>query len=143
MKKLFWWAAGVLAIGIFSQNKEIRAIGLILGAAWLGWLILTGTKKAAVSGTQLAVGKFKESQAEKKEEKEYRKQLHRELERERLKSEMQLNIYRKQIDLMVEYKKKGADITKELFDMRKNLLELESAENKNMIAEIMQTLDAI
>lgn len=143
MKKLFWWAVGILAFGMLSKTDSLIGIGGILGMAWMAWLFVRGTKKAAVSGTQLAVEKYKENKAEKKEEKEYQKQLRREIERERLKSEMQLNIYQKQIELMVEYKKKGADITKELFDMRKNLLELESAENKNMIAEIMQTLDAI
>ncbi len=143
MNTLFWWAVGVLAFGKLVENKGLMEVGGVLGIAWLIWLCVKGTKKAAISGTQLAVGKYKENQAEKKEEKEYQKQLRRELERERLKSDMQLELYKKQIDLMIEYKKKGMDITKELFDMRKNLLELESSENKNMIQDILQTLEAI
>lgn len=143
MKSLIWWAAGFFAFGKFVQNDGPIWLGYILGFIWLTWILIIGARKAAVSGTQIAIQKYKSTQEEKREEKEYQKQLRRELERERLKSEMQLEIYRKQVDLMVEYKKKGADITKDLFEMRKNLLELESAENKNMIEEIMQTLDAI
>jgi hypothetical protein len=143
MKKLFWCATGILAWGFLAQSKELKGIGGTLGFAWFIWLILRGIKNMALSGRQLAVNKYRDNQAEKREEKEYQKQLRRELERERLKAEMQLEIYRKQVDLMVEYKKRGADITKELFDMRKHLLELESAENKNMVQEILNTLDGL
>jgi uncharacterized protein (UPF0335 family) len=46
-----------------------------------------------------------------------------------------------QIKLYGEYKEKGLDIEKQIFDMRKNLIELEGQENKAMLDEVRQALD--
>jgi hypothetical protein len=52
-------------------------------------------------------------------------------------------LYRHQIELLVEYKKRGADIDKEVFDMREKLLVMERQENNFMIQDLLKTLDSI
>jgi flagellar biosynthesis GTPase FlhF len=81
------------------------------------------------------------------EQEEWQRQLDREIERERRLSEVRhestLKAMMSQIALMTEYKKKGADIEREVFDMRKTMLELEGQENKSMLDEVRQALDEL
>jgi type III secretory pathway component EscV len=84
--------------------------------------------------------------AEKQQEQEeWQKQLDREIERERrlaeVRHESTLMAMQAQIKLYGEYKEKGLDIEKQIFDMRKNLIELEGQENKAMLDEVRQALD--
>lgn len=52
-------------------------------------------------------------------------------------------LYKTQIELLVEYKRKGLDIEKEIYSMREKLLSLEKQENSIMVEELLQTLDRI
>jgi uncharacterized membrane protein len=52
-------------------------------------------------------------------------------------------LYKTQIELLVEYKRKGLDIEKEIYSMREKLLSLEKQENSVMVEELLQTLDRI
>lgn len=147
MKKLVWWSIGLMSFGYYIDNKSILGFGGALFLAWLARHLLIGAKKGVVAGTQLAVNKVKEKQAEKREEREYQKQLRRELERietiEKARANQQLDLYRKQIDILAEYKKKEGDITAELLMMRQKLLAMESEENAAMVQNLIQTLDSI
>jgi hypothetical protein len=84
-------------------------------------------------------------QKEEAEQAEWQKQLDREIERERrlaeVRHESTLMAMQAQIKLYGEYKEKGLDIEKQIFDMRKNLIELEGQENKAMLDEVRQALD--
>jgi membrane protein implicated in regulation of membrane protease activity len=81
------------------------------------------------------------------EQEEWQKQLDREIERERrlaeVRHESTLMAMQAQIKLYGEYKEKGLDIEKQIFDMRKNLIELEGQENKAMLDEVRQALDEL
>lgn len=59
------------------------------------------------------------------------------------KNNAMLEAYRKQLELLYEYKSKGMDIERETFAMRKELLELEKSENKEMIDDLLNTLDRL
>lgn len=147
MGKLVFSAVGFVALGYLANSNQLMGIGGILFLAWAGWHLLIGARKGIAAGTRLAVDKVKERQAEKREEREYQKQLRREMERietvEKARASQQLELYRKQIDILAEYKKKEGDITAELLAMRQKLLVLESQENAAMVQNLIQTLDAI
>lgn len=147
MKKLAFWAVGIMVVGFWIESNSTIGVGGLLLMACLAWYVLVGAKKGVVAGTQLAVGKYKENQAEKREEREYQKQLRREMERietiEKARATQQLDLYKKQIDILAEYKKKEGDITAELLAMRQKLLALESQETAAMVQNLIQTLDAI
>ena len=79
------------------------------------------------------------------DQEEWQKQLDREIERERrlaeVRHESTIKAMQAQIKLYGEYKEKGLDIEKQVFEMRKNLIELEGQENKAMLDEVRQALD--
>lgn len=52
-------------------------------------------------------------------------------------------LYKQQIELLITYKRQGADIDKEVFSMREKLMVLERQENSTMISDLMKTLDSI
>lgn len=66
-----------------------------------------------------------------------------ELDLANTKNNAMLEAYRKQLELLYEYKSKGMDIERETFAMRKELLELEKSENKEMIDDLLNTLDRL
>lgn len=136
-----------MAFGYWIKNNTIIGFGGFLFAAWLVWLVVIGAKKGAIAGTQLAVEKIKERAAEKRDEREHQTQLRREMERietiEKARASQQLDLYRQQVAILAEYKKKEGDITAELLTMRQKLLALESQENEAMVKNLIQTLDSI
>ena len=80
------------------------------------------------------------------EDEAYRKRLQEIEDVEAAKSRGQAKglaeLYRHQIELLVEYKKRGADIEKEVFEMRGKLLKLEGEENKSLLG-MLKELDSI
>lgn len=80
-----------------------------------------------------------------KEQEEWQKQLDREIERERrlaeVRHESTIMAMQAQIKLYAEYKEKGLDIERQVFDMRKTLIELEGHENKAMLDDVRKALD--
>lgn len=147
MKKLALWAVAVMAVGFWIESNATIGVGTLLLLAVGAWYVLVGAKKGIVAGAGLAASKVREHQAEKREEREHQKQLRRELERietiEKARASQQLDMYRKQIEILAEYKKKEGDITAELLAMRRKLLEFESQENAAMVQNLLRTLDSI
>lgn len=145
---MLWWVGGIgIALGVTTKNDFLGGVGGICIAIALSILLLKALKNGVVAGTQLAVGKVKERAAEKREEREHQTQLRRELERietiEKARASQQLDLYRQQVAILAEYKKKEGDITAELLAMRQKLLALESQENEAMVKKLIQTLDSI
>lgn len=58
-------------------------------------------------------------------------------------AEAMLKMYKGQLSLLQDHKKRGVDIERETFDLRKKLLELESDENEKMINDLLKTLDRL
>lgn len=54
-----------------------------------------------------------------------------------------LSLYEGQLRLLQDHKRRGMDIERESFDLRKKLLELERQENNEMINDLLRTLDRI
>lgn len=52
-------------------------------------------------------------------------------------------IFRVQIELMIEYKKQGLNIERDIYEMREKLLSLEREENNVMIQDLLRTLDSL
>ena len=84
---------------------------------------------------------------EQEEREAYRKQLQeiedKEYAKTRGQSRALLSLYEQQLKLLQEHKKRGMDIERETFDLRKKLLELERQENSEMINDLLQTLDRV
>lgn len=88
----------------------------------------------------------KKIEAQKQREQEdWQKQLDREIERERrlaeVRHESTIMAMQAQVKLYAEYKEKGLDIERQVFDMRKTLIELEGHENKAMLDDVRKALD--
>lgn len=82
-----------------------------------------------------------------KEKEEYEKKL-KEIEdveaaKARGKAKGLAELYKTQIDLLIEYKSKGVEIEKDIYSMREKLLSLEREENNAMIQDLMATLDKL
>ena len=116
------------------------------------------TSKAVVSTAKFGAGVVLEQIAESKEQKRWEK----EQERDRLRWEEQLrrklieeeqiskvrnksmiDLYSKQVELLIQYKREGLNIDKEIFDMREKLLVLERQENNAMVQDLLDTLDRL
>jgi hypothetical protein len=79
------------------------------------------------------------------EQANWQLQLDREIERERRLAEVRhdstLMAMKAQVNIYAEYKEKGLSVEKEIFDMRKTLIDLEGQENKAMLDEVNRALN--
>lgn len=84
---------------------------------------------------------------EEEQRRAYNRQLKEIEEKEYVKAKGQsramLSLYEGQLSLLQDHKKRGMDIEKESFELRKKLLELERQENSEMINDLLRTLDRI
>lgn len=84
---------------------------------------------------------------ENQERQAYQKQLQEIEDREYAKAKGQskalMSLYERQLELLQDHKRRGMDIEKETFDLRKQLLELERQENNGMINDLLKTLDRL
>ncbi len=89
----------------------------------------------------------KRLEEERKKAKEYEEELKRiediEAAKARGKAKGLAELYKTQIDLLIEYKSRGIEIEKEVYSMREKLLSLEREENNAMIQDLMATLDKL
>lgn len=94
----------------------------------------------------LASNKAKKEQ-ELMESKQYQKRIKEaeelEFAKARGQSKAMLSLYGGQLRLLEDHKKRGLNIEKESFELRKKLLELETEENEKMINDLLRTLDKI
>jgi hypothetical protein len=113
-----------------------------------------GTKWGARTTKNAVVRKFENAKEERAYQKEqardraqWEEQLSRELKREqelaRVRNTSQIESYKAQVSLMIEFKKQGADIDREVFAMREKLLTLEKQENSAMVQDLLSTLNAL
>lgn len=101
-------------------------------------------RKKQAEKEEMEIYLTKQKQAEKEA---YNKQLQeiedKEYAKTRGQSRALLSLYEQQLKLLQEHKKRGVDIERETFDLRKKLLELERQENSEMINDLLQTLDRV
>lgn len=144
------------ALGFLSYpSLKISALGLtIVGVGFLPRILWGGTKvtaratkNAIVSKINAAAEEARYQKEQKRREQEWQDNLKRDLQREKelakVRNETQLESFKSQVELLVEYKAKGADIDKEVFAMREKVLVLERQENNDMIQELLSTLDKV
>lgn len=156
MQKLVLWAAGLAAVfGVLGKETAFIGLAVVLVVGWFGAKLLWGGAKMGASATSRAVSRkieeAKEERAYAKDqardrarwEEELRRELKREEELARVRNTSQIEAYKAQVALMVEFKRQGTDIDKEVFAMREKLLSLEKQENSAMVQELLSTLNAL
>jgi hypothetical protein len=88
-----------------------------------------------------------ENERKARDREQWEEQLHREIIREealaKVRNTSMIEMYKTQVDLMMKYKKEGANIDKDIFAMREKLLLLEGQENKAMVQDLMNTLNGL
>jgi flagellar biosynthesis component FlhA len=140
VKVLLWGGLGLFAFGLLGSIPVFVGIGFVGVAAFLT-IKLTGwgarTTKRAVSN----------SLAERRDEKDFQKNLRRKVEEERamsaVRNEATIQLLREQVALIAAHKREGANVEREIYDMRVKLLEFERQENNAMIGDLIKTLDGI
>lgn len=84
---------------------------------------------------------------EAEEQRAYQRQLQeiedREFAKTRGQSRALMELYKGQLSLLQDHKRRGLDIEQETFELKKNLLRLESEENEKMINDMLRTLDRL
>lgn len=104
-------------------------------------------KKLAREAQERMDAEKKRLEEERKKAKEYQEELKRiediEAAKARGKAKGLAELYKTQIDLLIEYKSRGIEIEKEVYSMREKLLSLEREENNAMIQDLMATLDKL
>lgn len=128
------------AIGLFSKEPTLLGLGLLLLATFAGIKFFKWGARTTTSAVSTAL-------ADRREEKNFQTNLRREVQRERelsnVRNEGTIQLLRAQVELIAKHKQEGANVEREIYDMRKKLLEYEREENKAMIGELMSTLDSI
>ena len=145
----------LLVFGVLGQNNELMGFAGFFLIAWFGVKLLWGgTKWGAKTTKNAVVRKIENAKEERAYQKEqardrakWEEQLSRELKREqelaKVRNTSQIESYRAQVQLMIEFKKQGADIDREVFAMREKLLTLEKQENSAMVQDLLSTLNAL
>jgi acyl-homoserine lactone acylase PvdQ len=148
-------SAVLLVIGFLGKNNELMGFAAVVLVGFFGVkLAWGGTKWGARTTKNAVVRKFENAKEERAYQKEqardraqWEEQLSRELKREqelaRVRNTSQIESYKAQVSLMIEFKKQGADIDREVFAMREKLLTLEKQENSAMVQDLLSTLNAL
>jgi len=157
MKKVFFWAGGlVAALGIFNNEPQVGlGMGGMIIALYFILRVLWGGAKVGAKTTSNIIGQKIADSKEQKQwnkaqardkarwEEELRRKLIEEEQLSRVRNTSMIEMYKTQVDLMMKYKKEGANIDKDIFAMREKLLVLEGQENKAMVQDLMNTLSGL
>ena len=141
MMKLLLWAGGLcVAIGVLGGDNKIGGFGLFLLLVYVAIRVLkwSANKTSNVVSSALS---------ERRQEKEFQTGLRREVQRERelsaVRNESTIQLFREQVALIAAHKREGLNVEREIYDMRKKLLEFERDENSAMIGDLISTLDRL
>jgi hypothetical protein len=143
VKKFVFVVGGFLIfIGYMNGKTEQLAIGVLLIVGFfLVQLLWRGTKAGASATKNLISQKVRDAQ----EEREWRKNLNRELEREeklaKVRNNSMLAFYEQQAQVLVNFKREGTNMDKELLEMREKILALEGKENQATIDRVMAMIN--
>jgi hypothetical protein len=149
--------------GIFLAYPSLffsDGLGILFGLVFLflGWKYqkfaryITGhivglPVKACISFNYATQRKQNEKRYAKTIEENHKTTVRRTREMEEAKAtgqaEAMLKMYKGQLSLLQDHKKRGLDIEQETFELRKKLLQLESEENEKMINDMIKTLDRL
>lgn len=140
--QLLWGGAKLGARATTTVAKVSANAGFAVTKAGAGAI-----KNAAVHQMEKIAEERDYQKQQRRKQQEWEQQLQRDLIREeklaRARNQSQLEAYRAQVELLTEFKQKGADIDKEILAMREKLIALEKQENNEMIATLVDTLDRI
>lgn len=140
----------------FSPSFNLLVVGIVLLVffKWINPLIRKFIAYFARGAIQISLNGQRKIESAKNQKiyeanslKSHNQQVQRIKDIERAKAEGQaeamLKMYKGQLSLLQDHKKRGMDIEKETFDLRKKLLKLESDENEKMINDLLKTLDRL
>ena len=147
---LMWIASSPRDYEYLIELKTACAVILIVALS-LDAIRWVWTKKRSFAEESKNQREAEEQEWLKKEKardrEQWEEQLHREITREealaRVRNTSMIEMYKTQVDLMMKYKKEGANIDKDIFAMREKLLVLEGQENKAMVQDLMNTLNGL
>lgn len=141
MMKLLLWAGGLcFAFGMLVNDNKIIGFGAVLLLVYAAIRVLkwSANKTSNVVSSALS---------ERRQEKEFQTGLRREVQRERelaaVRNESTIKLFREQVALIAAHKREGLNVEREIYDMRKKLLEFERDENSAMIGDLISTLDRL
>jgi len=154
MKKVFFWAAGLVALLGVSNNEPQVGFGMggMIIASYFILKALWGGAKFGAKATSNIVGQKIADNKEQKQwnkaqardkarwEEELRRKLVEEEQLSKVRNTSMIEMYKTQVDLMMKYKQEGANIDKDIFAMREKLLVLEGQENKAMVQDLKSAL---
>jgi flagellar biosynthesis component FlhA len=127
-------------LGFLSNSAELKILGFGILLAIIGWKLFKWSTRTASSAVSAAL-------SDRRSEKEFQTNLRREVQRERelsaVRNEGMIELLRGQVELIARHKREGADVEREIIEMRKKLLDYEATENKAMIGELISTLDCL
>jgi flagellar biosynthesis component FlhA len=140
MKVLLYGGLALTVLGFLSQVPAMAGIGIVgilafITIKFLGW------------GTRTASSAVSTALSDRRSEKHFQTNLRREVQRERelsaVRNEGMIALLCAQVELIAKHKREGADVEREVIEMRKKLLDYEATENKAMIGELISTLDRL
>jgi hypothetical protein len=104
-------------------------------------------REAEIKRKKLELDKSEKEKRILEEQETYRQELQKiediEAAKSRGKAKGLAELYEKQIQLMIKYKREGVNIEKEIFSMREKLFSLEREENNAMVQDLIGTLDRL
>jgi flagellar biosynthesis component FlhA len=141
MKFIVGVALFLLFIGFTNKGGEtLIGLGALILLSILGWKLTKWGARKTSSAVSTAL-------SDRRSEKEFQTNLRREVQRERelsaVRNEGMIELLRAQVELIAKHKREGADVEREIIEMRKKLLDYEATENKAMIGELISTLDRL
>ena len=140
--QLFWGGAKLGARATTTVAKASANAGIAVTKAGAG-----AVKNAAVQHMEKVAEEREYQKQQRRKQQEWEQQLQRDLIREEklasVRNQSQLEVYRAQVQLLIEFKEKGADIDKDILAMREKLMHLEKQENNDMIVSLLDTLNRI
>ncbi len=139
--KFLFIAGGICTVfGVLSKDTTLCGIGLLMLAAFAGIKFLKWGAHTTSSAVSTAL-------SDRRDEKNFQTNLRRKVQEERelaaVRNESTIQLLCAQVELIAKHKQEGANVEREIYDMRKKLLDYEKQENSAMIAELISTLDSI
>jgi hypothetical protein len=140
MKVFIGVAIFFVLVGFGNKENTFIGLGVLMILGLVGWKFTKWSAKTTGNAVSTAL-------ADRREEKDFQKNLRRKVEEERamsgVRNEATIQLLREQVALIGEHKREGANVDREIYDMRKKLTDYEKQENSAMIAEIISTLDKL
>jgi flagellar biosynthesis component FlhA len=140
MKVFIGIAAFFILVGLGNKETTFVVLGIFMILGLVGWKLTKWGARTTSNAVSTAL-------SDRREEKTFQTNLRRRVQEERelaaVRNESMLTLYRGQVELIAQHKREGANVEREIYEMRTKLLEHEKQENSAMIQELIGTLDRL